>query len=256
MNDKIISQTRYESIKQLFIANEIDMSDREIGIYANVFEIISYFVNGKLTDEEMFMAYDFLSDLIVDKLPKYAVHVPKEDRIRAQVRFLEELPYTAGKLTDEEKIGFAYCVWTAVCLRVLDEENDCTCNGIVLFDSIEHIENNYKHDLEERPDFFSIEKQELVIDDEYGQKIEKAINTTSVSMSYAYLDHLRYQGKPIKYKRMGSCVNSAGKMVDKYLIYTEKKTLFSKKQVDITYLYINGYCNSTPKVAPKGFTLE
>ena len=103
----LINGNRYEVTKQLFEKHNIDMPESDTKIYANVFEVIAYFVNNKLTDEEMFLAYDFLSDFLLNKKVEYNVFVSKEDRIRAQVRVMEEIPETAGKLTMKEKIGFA-----------------------------------------------------------------------------------------------------------------------------------------------------
>ena len=105
------------------------MPESDTKIYANVFEVIAYFVNNKLTDEEMFLAYDFLSDFLLNKKVEYNVFVSKEDRIRAQVRVMEEIPETAGKLTMKEKIGFAFCMYSAVCLQKYDEPSGTMKNG-------------------------------------------------------------------------------------------------------------------------------
>ena len=128
----LINENRYEVTKQLFEKHNIDMPESDTKIYANVFEVIAYFVNNKLTDEEMFLAYDFLSDFLLNKKVEYNVFVSKEDRIRAQVRVMEEIPETAGKLTMKEKIGFAFCMYSAVCLQKYDEPSGTMKNIIEL----------------------------------------------------------------------------------------------------------------------------
>ena len=67
----LINENRYEVTKQLFEKHNIDMPESDTKIYANVFEVIAYFVNNKLTDEEMFLAYDFLSDFLLNKKTNY-----------------------------------------------------------------------------------------------------------------------------------------------------------------------------------------
>lgn len=250
----LINENRYEVTKQLFEKHNIDMPESDTKIYANVFEVIAYFVNNKLTDEEMFLAYDFLSDFLLNKKVEYNVFVSKEDRIRAQVRVMEEIPETAGKLTMKEKIGFAFCMDSAVCLQKYDEPSGTMKNGITLFDSIEHIENNLKWEQERRPEFFVIDKQEVKKKDDYGYSMSNPIQATSVHMGYEYLKHLIYNGEPIEYKRIGSTYFS-GCAIDKYKIFKTKGFWIFKKEEHIAELYINPYSSSTPKIAPKGFEL-
>lgn len=250
----LINEKRYEITKQIFDKHNIDMPEYDTKLYANVFEVISYFVNNKLTDEEIFTAYDFLSDFLLNKKVEYNVFVSKEDRIRAQVRVMEEIPETAGKLTMKEKIGFAFCMYSAVCLKVYDKNNNSTLNGIALFDSIEHIEKNMKLEQKRRPDFFVIEMQNANEHDNYGYSMSNPIKATSVHMGYIYLKHLLYNGKPIEYKRIGSMYFD-DYAIDKYKIFKTKGFWIFKKEEHITELYINPYSSNTPKIAPKGFEL-
>ena len=96
--------------------------------------------------------------MIKNARPDIVVHVPREDRIRVQVRLMEELPETKGKLDEEEKIAFAYCIYTCVCIQVYDEERDRMCNGIVLFDTFEHIKSEFEYERQQFPSRFKIEK--------------------------------------------------------------------------------------------------
>lgn len=250
----LINEKRYEITKQLFEKHNIDMSESDTRIYANVFEVIAYFVNNKLTDEEMLTAFDFLADFLLNEKVEYCVYVSKEDRIRAQVRVMEEIPETAGKLTLEEKIGFAFCMYSAVCLQVYDEQSDTINNGITLFDSIERIEKNLKLEQQRRPEFFVIEKQSAKKADDYGYSAANPIKVTSIRMGYEYLEHLTYNGEPIEYKRIGSDYFD-GYAIDKYIIFKTKGFGIFKKEEFIAELYINPYSSSTPKIAPKGFKL-
>lgn len=250
----LINEKRYEVTKQLFEKHNIDLPESDIKLYANVFEVIAYFINNKLTDEEMFTAYDFLSDFLENKKVEYNAFVSQEDRIRAQVSVMEEIPETAGKLTMEEKIGFAFCMYSAVCVQTYDEQSDTITNGITLFDSIENIEKNLKWEQEQRPEFFVIEKQSAKKADDYGYSVNNPIKATSIHMGYEYLRHLIYNGEPIEYKRIGSTYFD-GYAIDKYRIFKTKGFWIFKKEEYIAELYINPYSSDTPKIAPKGFKL-
>ena len=56
----MLSEKRYDSIKRIFAEKRICLSEEDLRIYADVFEIISHYINNKLTDEEMIESYDFL----------------------------------------------------------------------------------------------------------------------------------------------------------------------------------------------------
>lgn len=252
---EILNSQRFEKLKLLFEEKNKNLSLNDITIYSNVFEIISQFVHNKLTDEEIFVVYDLLSDVVKNDRPDIIAHVPQKDRIRVQVRLMEELTETKGKLDLDEKIALAFCIYTGECTQVYDEEKEEMHNGIVLFDSFEHIKNELEYEKQQFPSIFKLEKREITFDKTYGYTEENPINTTSIDASYYYLNKLRYNGLPIIYERIGSFSNSKDEIIDGYDIFVKKKSLFTKKTIKIATIYINPYCEEMPKVAPIGFTL-
>jgi len=254
---EIINPGRFNSLAALFHSRDIRLSEREILIYCNVFEIISEFVNNKLTDEEILNVYDLLSDVIKNDRPDVVPYVSKEERISVQVRLMEELEETKGKLTMDEKVGLAFCIYTGECVKVYDEKRDIMCNGIVLFDSFEHIKNELDDDKKLFPDVYNfLLNQSIVFDNTYGFSEDNPIRATSISDSYEYLDRLRFNGTPILYDRIGSFGNTNGDIIDGYDIFVEKRGFFTVKQRKIATLYINPYCDVTPQIPPTGFTLQ
>ena len=253
---EILSDRRFVEVTKLLQKNGFALSEENSRCLANAFEIISTFVHGKLTNEEIFRTYDLLSDVMKNDRPDIIAHVNKEDRIRVAVRLMEELQDTRGKLTEDEKIAFAFCIFTGECTQIYDEEQGVVRSGVALFDSFEHIEQELLYAMKTDPTRFDMRGNRVVIDEQYGYSVDAAIQTTSVRAAYAYLQHLKYNGKPIIYSRIGSFSNSTGQLVDGYTIYTEKKGLFSTKKVEVATLYINSYCESMPRVAPKGFSLD
>ena len=252
---KVINKERYEKVVELFCSKNVNLSDNEIKIYSNVFEIISQFTHNKLTNEEIFAVYDLLSDVITNNRPDIVSHVSKEDRIRVQVKLMEELEETKGKLNLEEKTALAFCIYTGVCIQIYDEERDMMCNGIVLFDSFEHINSEFEYDKQQFPSKYNMEEKAILFDETYGYDKENPIKTVSIDASYFYLSKLRYNWVPIVYNRLGSFGNSKGETIDGYEIYLEKKSIFKKKLIKIATLYINAYCDEMPRIAPKNFTL-
>ena len=252
---KVLNNRRYVEVRALLEKCGISLSEEYYECLANVFEIISVFVNGKLSNQEILRAYDLLSDVMKNDRPDIVAYVSKEDRIRVAVRLMEELPETKGKLTDDEKIAFAFCILTGECTQIFDEESGQIRSGVVLFDTFEHIESELLYATASDPDRFDLKKSSLIIDERYGYSVETAIHVTSIPAAYAYLERLKYGGQTIMYDRIGSFVNSVGNHVAGYRIYTQKSGLFSKKKTEVATLYINSYCLDMPSIAPKGFTL-
>ena len=153
----LLNEKRFAEVKLLFEKENLPLSEREIKIYSNVFEIISIYIHNKLTNEEILHAYDFLSDVMLNNRPDIA-YVAKVDRIRVAVALMETIPETKGKLTEDEKLAFAYCIFTGACTQVYDEERDIMLNGIVLFDSFEHINTEFEFEKVEFPDRFRIDR--------------------------------------------------------------------------------------------------
>ena len=92
----ILNNDRFIELKTLFVKNNVNLAEKDMALYANAFEIISEFINNKLTTEELFVVYDLLSDVINNRRPDIAVNIRKEDRIRIQVRLMESLKKLKG----------------------------------------------------------------------------------------------------------------------------------------------------------------
>lgn len=251
----MINQSRYESVKAIFKNKGISCSEKYLILNANLFEVISYFTNGKLSDLELMEAFDVLDDLIMGRLPKYALGFPNEERLRIQFRMMEELPQTAGKLSDEEKIAFAFCVFHASCIQVYDEERDMIVNGIVDFDSIEHIKLLMEEEKSRRPEFFIpvLHKKEQT-SGEFGYSKMNPICATSIPAAYSFLNRLRYSNGVVIYQRIGACRGIEGHLVDEYSVVVKTRSdLFPKTENII--IYIDAYSQENSKEAPRGFTL-
>lgn len=253
----MLSEQRYKEVKAVFqkqnatiLAEGVEVPPTEIDIRLNadLFEVIGHFTHNKLTTEEMFNAFDFLNDVLQYKKAKYAMPVGKNDKIRVQMRIMEELPETAGKLTMAEKEAFAFCVWYCTCFQIYDEKRKMSLSTLCHFDSIERVESIYAMSKRRYPELFQfVEDNDLSSNDDYGFSLENPVMLTSVRLSYVYLSKLFYNGMPIRYQRQGSRMNSKGVMIDVYLIEGVPERM--------SKIYINAYAQQPILKAPLGFRL-
>lgn len=250
----MINTLRYQDVKKIFEKNKVALAEADIRLYADMFEIIAQLTNGKLTNEEMFSSFDFLSNLILGKEVRYAPVVRKEDRIRIQLRMMEELPELSGKLTEDEKRAFAFCVYQATCIQVYNEESGELQSGLTTFTSKDRIIGELNHEMSTCPEFFAVEAKSVLAHKlgKFAYSKDNPIQTTSIPMSYQYLNSLKYKGKPVKYERIGSFTGANGHLVDGYRINT-KSGLFAKATEHI--IYIDAYADTISQKAPEGFTL-
>lgn len=251
----MINKNRYDSIKIIFQNKGLSLSEEGIKLYANFFEVISHFTNGKLSNLEMIEAFDFLNDLITQKFPQFAINVSQKESLNIQLRFMEQLPQTAGKLTEEEKIAFAFCVFHATFVKVYDEKNDSIVSGIVDFYSVNHIKMLMEDEKKKYPELFmSIYHKEQQPIGEFGYSITNPICVTSIPAAYSYLNRLRYSNETVKFQRIGSFSDINGRIIDGYTTEVTMSNFPFTEKRKIT-IYIDAYSLKNSKNVPSGFTL-
>lgn len=251
----MINVERYHSIDAIFKSLGIRLSDIDVILYADAFEIIAVLLNDKLTNEEMVRVVDFLGDVITGKVPAVAAHVPKNERLMVQYPLMDKMAATKGKLTSTEKELLAFCVYWMNCVQVYDEERAVTVSGLVDFTSVEKILSLYEYEKKQRPAFFSGASPSPVVNKEtYGLSLENPVRVTSVSDAYAYLNMLRYNGQPVPYVRIGSFSGKDGHLVDKYALTITQRKFLSKKQVQVD-IFIDAYAMEAIILPPPDFTL-
>ncbi len=99
----MLNENRYRETVDAIHEFKINYMEEDIEAYADLFETIGTVINNKLSTREMVYYFDFFSELILGHKPKYAISVPKDERIRTQLRIMEETPKLANALNDEEK---------------------------------------------------------------------------------------------------------------------------------------------------------
>ena len=251
----MLNAERYSSIAAIFRDKGIQLSDRDVMLYADAFEIIAFFLKEKLSNEEMVCVVDFLSDVITNKAPHVVAFVPKNDRLRVQYPLMEKMAATKDKLTSREKEILAFCVYWMTCVQVYDEKYNTVVSGLVDFKSTGHVLSLYKKEKANRPEFFPEIKIEPDVDKTtYGLSIKNPIRLTSVADEYLYLNRLRFNNSLVEYERKGSCRSENGHMIDVYTLTLANKKFLSHKKVSVE-LYIDAYSDVEIIQPPAGLSL-
>ena len=180
------------------------------------------------------------------------LEVDKLDKIKTQVRFMEHLPITKGKLTIEEKTFFAFAnYWITYVMICLDDKGR-TVSGIFDFDSIEHVLQIYQEYRKDHPEMFRMDFDNCY-EYKFGTTKENPIKAISVADSYMYLRNLCRNNLPVNYERIGSMSGVHNNIIDKYKItYIEFEDSGIVEKNDT--IYIDPYSEETSLAPPEGYT--
>lgn len=248
----MISVERYKETLAFFDEKEIDLPDEIKEKYSDFTEIVGQYINNKLTTEEIIESSDWLTNLIHGEMPQLLLEVDKADKIKTQVRFMEHLPITKGKLTIEEKTFFAFAnYWITYVMICLDDKGR-TVSGIFDFDSIEHVFQIYQEYRKDHPEMFRMDFDNCY-EYKFGTTKENPIKAISVADSYMYLRNLCRNNLPVNYERIGSISGVHNNIIDKYKItYIEFEDSGIVEKNDT--IYIDPYSEETSLAPPEGYT--
>lgn len=226
---ELLSEKRFDEVKELFIKYDIGLSEKCILLYANAFEWLSRVTHGKLSTEQLLRVYVFTSEWLEEHI--YNCHSKDEKSISKIIEWLEICCDSKGRLTDKEKEEFA-----------------------VIFDKGYGIAE-YKCKQEGFTEMIVNRIVDKSLCETYGYTIEDPVELWDKFAVNRYLRNLRYNGEEVQAIPFGVWHNSNNYKVRKYDIYLWKG-IFRKKREKIASIYINVYSNAIHTVAPKGFTLN
>lgn len=216
----------------------VDLTADNYSWYGPYCEVVSRYVNGKLSIGDILSATDKLNDLLTKGLPGFCeVPLAKKDRIQGQIRAMEFIPETKGMLTRDEKEAFAFCVYYYTCTRIYDERTQMATMPMHHFESFEKIDAEY-HDMKDpsgvHADMFVA--AETLKEGRFGYSSGNPICVVSVPEEYAYIKALRRADRvPRSFNRIGSVEGTNGHILDKWEVaYGGKKG----------FLYFDAYAES------------
>ncbi len=243
---ELLSEKRFDEVKELFIKYDIGLSEKCILLYANAFEILSRIVNHKLSTKEIFEVYIFLSEWL-EKEQYHNWYLEKhypEEYIISVIGWMEIKFSWIDKLTEEEKKLFVIILNRGH--RVVADYESETIN-----DRRVHMGFEKEFSVKAKLNFIRNRESD---DETYGYSIENPVRLWSYSAIYTYLKNLRYKGEEIEAVSCGVWHNSNNYRVGKFDIYLLKGKLKSKSE-KIATIYIDGNSNAVEAFAPKGFAL-
>ena len=214
---------------------------------------INELMHYKLTVRELNNSYSFLSGLLSGEYPKIAIAASNDDKIRLAYSMFEIMESTQGKLSQEEKVMYAFCVFHSVCVEFFDEETETIRKGIWEINSPEHAEKLLKWEKDNHPERFTF-LQKITSKDSNNFGITKLnpIMAVTIQDSYNYLNHLRTaDGEVVNYKRLGAIINEFGCILDKYKLSFKINGI--QRELEI---YIDPYANENSTTAPDGLILS
>ena len=214
---------------------------------------INELMHYKLTVTELNRSYSFLSGLLSGDYPKIAIAASNDDKIRLAYSMFEVMESTRGKLNQEEKVMYAFCVFYSKCVRVFDESTGKIRKGRWQIDSPERAEKLLQWEMEKRPERFAFLSQSTPKNpNTFGITSLNPIMAVTIQDSYNYLNHLRTtDDKPVHYKRLGSVRNEIGGILDKYRLSFEING--EQRELEI---YIDPYSTENSPIAPEGLMLS
>ena len=241
-------EIREQEVRAFFIKRHYEADEEQIRLNVRFCNIVSAFVHYKLSTSEILVTHDFLSDLILGKLPRFEI-VTENKRISAQIRWMEKIPPTRGKLDMKEKEMFAFIIFWATCMFGLDE-NGKPVPGYLDIDSVESVQMLYESHKKANPEKFnfSFATSSSPVSKDFGLSLNNPILATSISSAYEYLGRLRrLDGRLLRKGRVMTMMKN-GSFIDKYEIFVQGEK-------EPMYLYIDGYASEDSTIAPRGFKL-
>lgn len=253
----MLSKQRHDEILTYLQSNHIEMPEEDIPLNADLFEIMGQLTGNKLSTAEMIDSYDRFTNILQGLEPKVAVHVAKADRIKTVISLIESahFPTLNGRLTEQEKEIFAFCIVDSFFVSVYDKEKGTTTSNIVSYTSVERVQKEYEYQKKTFPSYFSKKENNPFSAVGFGVTKNNPILTTGISNSKVYLQNLKSTvGKITSITRSGSTFNDKKEILDCYQVSITKGKLFKKRF--ITVLYINPYASNNSTAAPENFILQ
>lgn len=248
---KVINEVFWKNMNNYKNEFNLDLTDEECKCYANMLSVLNDISHEDFTFKQLINTYDFITDVIDGARPDIMIMT---DKYRDIYRLLK-IYSTTKNLDEETRKRFAFAIYEAKCVVVMDEEtNEPTWNMSCFENGTQSILDEYEYELKEYPSKFEIMPSlSDTSKEDFGLSKDNPIEVLSISAEYQYLELLLTSDeKPIIYERVGSTTHKNGKNnIDIYEIYTKK--LFGKKK--IATIYISGYGNENTLKAPIGFKL-
>ncbi len=246
---------------------DVDPASDDFSWFLPYVRVVDGYVHGKMSVREILHVHNQMDDLLTVGLKDFRTASPleREERIRGQIRAFEFFKESKGKLTYEEKEGWAFCIYYAVCTRKLVDDDGGTavpddapeseklCPPLDDFSNPNQIAVAYAEAKERNPGLFARHESGRV--GRFGFEPTNPINAISVHDAYEYLSRLYPVGEEliVRWDRKDGCIKSdTGSLLDSYEASIINQ---SDGRVLHTIVYVDSYCEENSTVAPEGWKL-
>lgn len=204
----IFSKADFKTEINLLPASDSNLPDEILESRADLLFVLNELTHYKLTPSELNNVYISLADILMKNLA-----IPEADKIRLPFSALGTLDAARSKLTQQEKIIFAFCVYYSVCVELYDKKAGKMFSAIKELDSPESVIARLQNEISTHPEKFAFlnEKKEPFASKDNPVQ---AINQTAAKI---YLEKLyTHSGKHIKYSKITSLPGKNGEILDAY----------------------------------------
>lgn len=249
---KVINEEFFKNMNDYIKEFNLELTEEESKCYANMLSVLNDISHKQFSFGQLIETYDFITDVIDGLRPDIMIMT---DDYRDIYRLLKRYS-TTKNLDDETRKKFAFVIYEAKCVAIMDENtNELIWNMGCFENGTEAILKEYEYEIKEYPSKFEIlPSLSDPTKDDFGLSVDNPIEVISVSAEYQYMQLLETEeGKEIIFERIGSTTHGNGQTnIDIFEIYVKK--LFGKNKV--ATLYISAYGNENTLNAPKGFKLK
>lgn len=245
-----------EEFKQFMKAkneeHSFGLSEHECDCYAHMLSVLGEITGNRLSQQQLFDAYDFFTDILDGKHPEVML-IERKNAYKGIYR-LSKLYCATGDLDEEERGLFCFAIYWAYCIKTYDEKNDKDIWGMEDFQKgKDFILKEYEFERKKFPKKYMAGDLSDPTRDDYGYSCQNPVELLSVAFEYQYLNAIETsEGKAITYQRIGSFSGADGTLIDGYEIFVPG--IFKKKK--IATLYLSAYGAENSSTAPKGFRFK
>lgn len=234
----------FEEVKDYTINLGFTYDDETIQLKANLFNAISDFINNKLDLRDIDRNYDYLVSILLME------DVSDDDQIRILLGRLDMIPEALHQFTEEEKCGFAFCVYYPVCVKHLNPHYD-GATALADFTSIAEIKRLFEEHRKYNPQMYELFGSAFEADETepFGYSRLNPIITTNQENLYNYLNSLTLDGQPVRCFLDPASYEYSPDFIEQHNIINPYS-----EDLHPIYIFPHGKYNSTE--APEGFQLS
>ncbi|MBQ6971529.1 MAG: hypothetical protein IJP86_04150 [Synergistaceae bacterium] len=221
--------------------------DSTVEMFAAVLRVMAEITGGRLTAYEVVRSFITVYDTASGRNGEYnrlasTTFMMDKSAVRAAYSVIEDTKAVRGKLSDEEKLLYAY-----LAVYIMENGTDNLTAG-----TLKEAMRSERERSPEKFAFYDREKRLASVSADFAVTRENPVKAASIGHSYRYLERLRTpSGGRVSYKRNGSMEGADGGIIDSYTLTFAEAS--GDKRITI---FIDPYCAENSHKAPAGLVYK